>query len=564
MNPLRYYQSTIQSGALIDLAFIRHAPESPNHGPSQPAAIVQRERPELGLSLAEQAMVGGLLVELAGAVLDAIGVKSWPVDINANPFMAVEPESFRLPPWLRGRPWSDVTASAQPDADPELQRDLRSIHMVYGYTGGALDLWVSGLADVDLEGVGEAGAVLEIEALDAVDAWLRRRIAARTEADAVKLREAVEHWRTAARIQRGLPPEERLAGWVRSAGSAQRDSAPWVTRLCWVAGLVAVILTRKGPPAVVPAVFREVFDGRPKQGGLWLVDDAGQGRMQLGQTMVATVDAQAMRALKLTHAQEAGALWAELSTVPALRFMQHLIIEGQRQQARGEDPRVVIDGGHEGCRQQFGGKPEDWPKILKGGQHISLESSDGTQNWHGLWTYYTRRESTSTGQVSRLEVEPGRLFKRGEVHQWWPTGTGLVPVLAGDVPVHESLGRSYRIHAPVWRLHHAMMVHLVERWRDASGDNLDVYQLDKIYLERLAAEAGLKDPAVLWSQVIPGFIEGTDKAAAFIEAEVGRKSVEIRLADPHAAEREFIAQGVKVRLNASKAGQASGKKRFKR
>ena len=559
MTPLRYYQSTIQSGALIDLAFIRHAPESPNHGPSQPAAIVQRERPELGLSLAEQAMVGGLLVELAGAVLDAIGVKSWPVDINANPFMAVEPESFRLPPWLRGRPWSDISASAQPGADPELQRDARSIHMVYGYTGGALDLWVSGLADADLEGVGEAGAVLETEALDAVDAWLRRRIAARTEADAVKLREAVEHWRTAARIQRDLPPEERLAGWVRGAGSAQRDSAPWVTRLCWVAGLVAVILTRKGPPAVVPAVFREVFDGRPKQGALWLVDDAGQSRMQLGQTMVATVDAEALRAMGLTHAHEAGAWWAELSTVPALRFMQHVILEGQRQQARGEDPRVVIDGGIDGCRQRFGGK--DWPKLLKAGQHISLESSDGTQKWHGLWTYYTRRESTSTGQATYLEIEPGRLLKRGEIHHW-PTGTGLVPVLAGDVPVHEGIGN--RIHADVWRLQQAMMVHLVERWRDASGDNLDVYQLDKIYLERLAAAAGLKDPAVLWGLALPGFIEGTDKAAAFIEAEVGRKSVEIRLADPHAAEREFIAQGVRARLNASKAGQASGRKRRKK
>ena len=534
-------------GTVLQLVGIRHLEVAASQWIARTADKIPRK-----WTPAERARAAELVPEVAAAVLDAIGVKSWPVDINQNPFMAAE--SLGLPPWLQGRPWSDLRESAQTDADPELQRVARSSPMVYGYTGGALDLWVSGLADVDLTAVAEDGAELEVNALRAVDAWVRPRMEQRKEDAAAKYQERFEHWTTAAREAVAKPLDERLENWQRVDGTST-----WLWRVCQTALFVAEVETKRAPAAVVPPVSLELWATPARSSDLFLDGRAGLGDLVawIPESALEILSKGAERSLSLTEA--GNKLLAAIQTPRARRFARDMIVTSQRQSLEGKGETVSYEGGATGLAERFGGKREDWRDTLDAGYylHVHQRTAFSETKAQGLWLYAEREIRTSQGRRLIIDVKPGPLLDRGAVNRIdFSTGTGLVPLLRYDTPIPAGFPRKYE--AAAYRLQDRLLLLFVDEWRTVGGPGLDTYRIPRAHIERMAEEAGLDDFALLWGVLWPAWLAGTPGSnPALIEVDPGRTALEVRLADPHAAEREFIANGVRKR----RAGQAGGLKR---
>jgi hypothetical protein len=130
------------------------------------------------------------------------------------------------------------------------------------------------------------------------------------------------------------------------------------------------------------------------------------------------------------------------------------------------------------------------------------------------------------------------------------TARRLVPELRAEPPV---LAVNERLHGPAWTLHRLALVELVDRAEELHAHGM--IEINAARWRRLATEAKL--PADKLPRLLDSWRTGDAHAPPLlVEPEPGR----FTLADPHAAERDFIAEGGRRRTEGREAGR-KGKQR---
>jgi hypothetical protein len=485
--------------------------------------------------------------ELAADVLEAIGVDA-ALEIEGREVppvaAAVRERNDRLPSGGTPEEWA-AAYQRERDADagdPERQRVARTT----GFAMVNATLWLAGLADADLL----AGAERERAALVALERWAARRLRDRlgdgwqrvTEAIAKGREHAEQMEAQATALDAELAAERAALLWEPWLAGR------WKDRIAAVALAVAEAEGTSRTPAVARPVVLAVLDPRNVQGAFW-----PGGRANVTSRLVATLPPETVARLAGPEASERLAM---LQTVPARRFLRHLVTEGQQAEADGRAgsegaPVVTIAGGLDTMRDW--GKKIEWERLLEAGQWIEWEYQG--RKFGGLWTY--ARDRPGPGRPAEVRVTLGELLRRNVVQKLHRDDKLLVPILQHDPPIPDGL--AMQNHAAVWRLQDRLLLRMAEGWRDAEAD-AERYRMRDSALAILGTDAGLPEREL--ERVLGAFADGAGDVPPLLEVETdGRGWRVVRLADPHAAERDFMAAGVRERRAASKGGQATAKRR---
>lgn len=307
---------------------------------------------------------------------------------------------------------------------------------------------------------------------------------------------------------------------------------------------------RIAPPALVRAVAADVLiPAMTRQVVLPGLDDGAirdkQGHVlgKIALTDGATLDA-VRRGLGL------------LGTVPGHRLIRFLVHRVHDQVEAGGDPyalRVQLDGGWSALAEALcytHNNNEVLKQLLQAGQHV--EWTHPAVKIGGLWTYTATRGGP--GRPGMVRITVGEVLAPGLARQLSQTGNTsrqatvakwLVPELRTEPPV---LAVPSDDQGAAWTLHRLVVGELVDR------------------AEELAKTGSVAIGAERWRELqrqarLPGNMlrlrdswrtGESDKAPALlIEAEPGR----FTLADPHALERDFIANGGRKRTEGREAGR---------
>lgn len=503
---------------------------------------------QLNVPKAIEGRAAELARELAAEVLEAAGV--W-ADVTGDelPPQAVQARAFHAE--------ADAAGAWPPPLDtPEAQRSARLTGFAVGVypsvEASIGTLWIGGLADEDLLD----GAQREADALRAAERWAERRLKGRIKGQWADAEGWLHEWREAAR------------GKTAEAASAADDATRaallwepwtagrWLKRILALAQLVAVAEGTSRGVAVTKPVALAVLDPRPAQQAIWL-----EGRADVATRLVARLPAESVAVLT---GPQAGARLAMLQTAPARRFLRHLITEGQRAECDGTvgehgAPVVTLVGGFAALEREFRTSDAlNWRHLLQAGQWIEWEYCGGQGG--GLWTWAEER-SRGPGTPAKLRITLGDLLRRNVVHRMHRDDKALIPVLQHDPPIAAGISRQH--HPAVWRTQDRLLLHMVSAWRDATGDELEHYPVTLAGWKALAAEAGLPDAEA--DRALGAFRDGAGDVPPLLEVTPdGRGRMLLRLAEDHAAERAFIAEGVRKRKRASRGGQTAPRRGRKR
>jgi hypothetical protein len=536
----RFYVETLRP-ALYDAVAVRHIRFTAER------RLRDAERPPAASTIGRAAE---LARELAAEVLEAIGVDA-ALEIEGREVppvaAAVRERSERLSRAETGDEWLTAWQREHDATDPERQRMART-------TAFALidaRLWLAGLADADLLD----GAKREADALRAAERWTQRRLEGRKKGKWEDAEGAIAGWRASA-TQRAAEAEAVADDADRAALLWEPWTAGhWGKRIIALAQMAAKAEGTARAPAVIPPVVHGLFDPKPKQQGMW-TEDKGVYRLKAADRLVATLPPEAAAVLTTADASKRLNM---LQTAPGRKFVRHLITEGQRAEFDGEfgekgAPVVTFVGGWEALKDKFGHSDSmDWKKLLQAGL-IQWEYNGGGGNF--LWAYdYTRGVP---GKPGVIEVTLGKLFRRNVVHTAHGDDQFLIPVLQHDPPIDAKMSRQH--HPAVWRTQDRLLLHMVGQWRDATGAAADCYPVRSATLEMLAAEAGI--PRAEWDRVLGAFVDGAGDVPPLLEVQTdGRGWSRLRLADAHAAERDFMAAMVQTRRGRSIGGQTTAKRK---
>lgn len=312
--------------------------------------------------------------------------------------------------------------------------------------------------------------------------------------------------------------------------------------------------TRTHRAAVVRAVAMDtLLPVMTRQAGLPGLDD-GTVRDKLGRELgkIATVDVVTLDAVR-----RGLNVMGNVTGHRLVKFLVHTVHD--QAEALHADPRAVeLVGGWSALADALQYTTRDFDELrllLQAGQHV--EWTHKALQIGGLWTWSERRGGPGRPGYVRLIVGDalapglaGRMADGGGTSRLATMARRLVPELRHEPPVS-----AVRLpdQGKAWTLSRLVTVELVDRAEELHRDG--AIDIGAARWRELATQAGL--PLAELHRLRDSWQSGDDKAPALLVETGGR----VTLAEPHAAERDFIADAGRRRSGGRTAGRIAAQRR---